>query len=982
MAALVSLGVVCQFAVVSVVSSGALDLHHLQSSLSAEEHLDGEARASFIARRQYLLETLLRGTQFNDTCGLVANADGDCCDMTVREAGYYALAYLEVGDPTLHNVTRANRLINNIIDVYLFRDKYGGFRRWGAFKRAYFDEAGESYDHDTNWVNFVSPFLLYFALEHDGDLFRETRENLRRVLPLVGSELFALQNRVTYTNIYLLRCAGEVMYARYFNDVTYASVAKRDFTRWREFVTEWGFPEYNSPNYCYVSAWALSCIHAYAVDGEVREWARALLEWFFVDYASHYHPAREGMAGVAGRMSGDDRKYGLGSHANFFFLYFGIPDFSYLGSSGTRIFTAGEWCPPEYFGEIALDKTYPLVTRAFSYGINRYTYMERNYSLSTQSGARYPSLAGSTGVGLSGQAEQLLVTYNASYPTGPSETGHPRNSCWFDTSVHYNVFNSVQDGGYWGTTAVTTVNFDVQESRKSDQYWLGGYLGSVGGISEVWVNGVPWNGEPVALNHEDCVTLRVNQTFIGFRPTPSRVEAVLPSSGQGAYEGDGDGDELIDAAASAGVNSQRPVCLAWVGDELRLTSYAYLDPGNQRLPGGAIYVGLCVEASSLDQAGSFGAFTAACNASHVGDVFDGVSTRHRVTYESVLAGKTLEVVEYLNNNSAIERKVGERTELSDPDAPLFQNKYAYLPRGASLGDFSNLFNTSTMEAEFGLGEGSFPEYSVAQAYSIDASTTWCVVVLVLAWTGVSCAAAFVWRRQYRVLAGSGGERAAISALLVVVAVSCFLDLLTPVRSKDSLAWYATTGGARAFSLAAVLFLAARGLSREGQGESGGKGFLARGGLLALYEGLAFVEVGVGVAIVAVASTSKLVFAFHYLSYVELIVSGLVLFSASCTRVRSLSSKCPARPSSVVALESPPGKNWFVLKAAFVFILALGVVGSLGLGTFSVLELTRSDVPQFLSFASLVAVATSTAGWAVSLVPELARERQVPRGPAD
>lgn len=921
---LVVAGIIVQDLVVDATSARVLDPALVATNQTAATVLSPAEYAAFLARRQLAVNRTLDGSTFNETVGLPR--DGH---VSVRETLYHALAYVASPDPTRCNATRANRIVTALLEGYLYRDKYRGMRQWGAFSRHYQPVVPlDTDDYDSNWVNFLSPFLGYLLLEHEAALEPATLRVVRRVLPLVASELYALQNRVTYTNIYLLRCAGQMMYARVFNDLFYARVAKHDFAKWRDLVLARGFQEFNSPNYGYIDVWALSCVYIYAVDAEVQATARLLLEWFLLDYGLHYHPVTFAKCGTAGRMGDADRDHGRGSHANVFYQYFGYPDLGSIGGSGTRLLTNREWYPPRVFGEVAINKSLPLVVTAHSYGVDRYTYVAPNYTLATQSGARFPEHAGSTAAGMSGQALKLYATYAANYPRADGED--PRVSCWFDVNPHYNVFNSIQHHG----TAVSTVNLDAATDKRDDAYWLAGYLGARAGLSEIRVNNLPWNGTPVALDSADCVCFRVNDTYVALRATPNRVSTIVGDAG-------------------VPVTPTRPTVLAWAGDELTWTSYVYRDPGTARLPGTTVYAGLCLELRDQTEVGSFEAFCSACQASSVNATFDAATGTHAITYQSALAGLTLALVENTGTNRLVSRAINGTP--TDPPMYLLASPYARIPKPATLADVVAMWNASTLAADF-------PDLSLAFLTPVglppgqtllDTTCAGTAVALAAVWAVILLGVGLAWWKLPEPLALSdSAARKGTRAALALFASTLALEMVVPWRSGDVVAWYGGLALARLLAGGIALHLPPRPYAHPrprarlqnperrlpAWSKALGVGLLA----------FAYCLAG---ALLAVMLSAKFVFAFHLLVYAELLVTSFVGLAL------------------VVVFYGPVVHARLPRPAWLLSSFLLGV-GFLGLGTIPVLTFTRSDIPPvvpYLACSLLVAVqavilATTTARW--------------------
>ncbi|MBD3187746.1 hypothetical protein GF325_13000, partial [Candidatus Bathyarchaeota archaeon] len=463
---------------------------------------------AFQERKQQAIEEIISSNTYNESLGIIGDSG-----TGVRTQGYHVLSILQSNNDSLANLSRASSVITSLHEKYQIREKYRGARQYGGFLKELDMDLDE---YDGNYANFMAPFLGCIALEHREDLTPPARRHLNAMLKILSSCVHAQDNHVDYTNMFLLRVYSLLLLGEYFNDDSMRYEARHHWEKWMDLVLREGFPEHNSPNYGFIDAWALEGIYMHSVDRHMQLQARAILEWFWMDYGQHYHPFTGYHAGSGARVKNSDRYYGIGSHQNPLFMYFNEGS-GIASSSASRMFTIKNYMPPEYVKEVTLEKEYPFHVKTRNFGTDTYTYMTQDYSFGTESGCKYPSKAGYTASQISGERLPSLITY---------VTNHSRKSAVVDTNPHYQAITSLQDG----STAILLVNFDVPEKRKSDEIYLEAWVGSRTALEsiqgEIRVNNITWTGDPVALEDGDRLTVKINNTFIGFCPVASQVDHV------------------------------------------------------------------------------------------------------------------------------------------------------------------------------------------------------------------------------------------------------------------------------------------------------------------------------------------------------------------------------------------------------------------------------------------------------------------------
>ncbi|MBD3351986.1 MAG: hypothetical protein GF364_10920 [Candidatus Lokiarchaeota archaeon] len=595
---------------------------------------------------------------------------------SIRDQFYYALALLETPHPSKQNLTRANRVIRAGFNEFYYRAKYFGFRQWNALRKNSWSEDID--DYDSNYVNFVSPYLAYIGIEHWDKLEPATISIVKKCYPMVMGVFYAIHNRIDYTNMWLLRCAGQLMFGIMYDDLSLINVAKNEFRSYVNLIREQGYPEYNSPNYVYIDIWALQCIYSYAPDAEFRWYSRSILEWFYLQYVQNYHPSTGYIAGTSDRMKSGDYWWGLGSHSNIFYQYFGYEkEKNEFGSSGTRLGTNYRYYPSDYIGEIAINKTYPLAVEAINYGIKSYTFLQENYTLGTRSGAHNPDDAGYTTSDLSGEAMEVFLTYNTSYPVDDSK--YIRRSAWFDTEPHYNIFNSLQVNG----TAVFSADFDIAEKRAENCHYLVGNLADERALTEIRINNTLWDQDPVALNEDSVVNLKINNTYIGLRPIPTKSSDIKG------------GTEPVNGHYPCILyfEEEKYDDLTW--NELKIRNYVYKDDENKFKPdkNSDIYAGFCVEIISEEEIGDFDTFCDLTIDSTINTTYNPGNRIHVLNYTSKVSNVSLYFSENLEKNILVERRINNSLYVQNH---LLKSKYTELKLGASIEEVHGILRSESL----------------------------------------------------------------------------------------------------------------------------------------------------------------------------------------------------------------------------------------------------------------------------------------------
>jgi len=622
--------------------------------------------------------------RFDEEIGLIKGSS--------RDQLYYVLSVFEGGTFNSTLLKRANMVLRNFMNKFIIYYKLAGFRKFGGVIRFLDDNyLSVDGDYDKNYVNFLSPFLIYVYLEHQDMLESDVRDGLGKVLPLIASTLFAIQNNVDYTNMYLLKCAGELMYARFLNSYPLLFQARADFLKWVRFILENGIPEYNSPNYGFVDWWALGTIISYSMDNEFYYIARAVAEWFIAEFCLHYHPKFDSIVGSSARAKASSYWWGLQSGSAPFYLYWNSSDLSRFSSSSTRLLTVPRYFPSSYLGEMAINKTYPLILQGYHYGISTQDYITEDYTLGTCSGAHDLSHLGSTASGLSGEQVELSIFHNGTYAINTSSNStnikYIRKTCWWDTYPHYQAFNSIQFEG----TAISLVNLEITENKKDNKYYSVAYLGSKKGITEVRINNNLWDGQSTVLarNSDTIITINFNNTYLMIRPTNTNAAEIIDTKASQDYPIIFEYQNLTNEDGADGYED-------YLEDELVLKTYLY--KGNDKwMPlSSRLMTGYIIEMTSAAESGlNFSEFS---SFAQLGIVNEQILGEYRtVDYQSAIrSGCELYLSENIYTHEIISRKING---VEFDDNWLLKSKYVSIPKNADINDVFKMLQNSTEFAD-------------------------------------------------------------------------------------------------------------------------------------------------------------------------------------------------------------------------------------------------------------------------------------------
>ncbi len=168
---------------------------------------------------------------------------------------------------------------------------YGNYRwQWG-------DAAAD----DTNAVEFSMQYAsLAWALYRDR-LPPRVREALRSELVFASEGIRRQTVAVSYTNIFIMRAANNIMLGENLDDRAQAQRGYDDFAEWFQYTKANGIHEFDSPTYYGVDLGTLGILANHARSPVVRAQAEAALRLFWAEIGARWFPPFLGIVGPHSR---------------------------------------------------------------------------------------------------------------------------------------------------------------------------------------------------------------------------------------------------------------------------------------------------------------------------------------------------------------------------------------------------------------------------------------------------------------------------------------------------------------------------------------------------------------------------------------------------------------------------------------------------------------------------------------------------------
>lgn len=177
---------------------------------------------------------------------------------------------------------------------------------------------GSSFD-----INSTAFCLLHFAgILHSGDfkylsvpVQERVRGSLEMALRRVADDPVA---QLGYTNARLIRDVSLILTASWLGLSDFYNKGRKYFNSWLNFTRAFGIREYGSPVYYSVDIEALYMCHQYSDDELLRVDVQSALDFFWLDIAANFFPARCSLSGSHSRDL--DLLNGRGSLETLFFI--------------------------------------------------------------------------------------------------------------------------------------------------------------------------------------------------------------------------------------------------------------------------------------------------------------------------------------------------------------------------------------------------------------------------------------------------------------------------------------------------------------------------------------------------------------------------------------------------------------------------------------------------------------------------------------
>lgn len=154
---------------------------------------------------------------------------------------------------------------------------------------------------DGNNVEFCVQYGILIKLLFDDQLSTASRTSLDELFAMTLKGVRRQPVRISYTNIYLMRCWNFIALGQAYNNPTVIEEGRKAFDIWLKHVANYGNREYDSPTYSGVDIESLLLMVKFAKDADIHQKASDALDFFLIDIASHYNSLGGFLAGAHSR---------------------------------------------------------------------------------------------------------------------------------------------------------------------------------------------------------------------------------------------------------------------------------------------------------------------------------------------------------------------------------------------------------------------------------------------------------------------------------------------------------------------------------------------------------------------------------------------------------------------------------------------------------------------------------------------------------
>lgn len=304
---------------------------------------------------------------------------------SVRQLTSAALGRLELGDEP----ARAEKLVRHAFGLQDMDPTSPGYGTvpW---------QQGHPEIKDPNAIEFTMQPVSVILLRHGDKLSASFKQDAE---PHVRAAIAAIRRHKVlpkYSNIYLMQLVNLLLLGQAIGDREAVAAGRAQFETWRAFTRTNGVTEYDSPTYSPIQADCLALAHNLVSDPELQARLKAVLDFYWADFAANYFGGQQTMTGPT------SRNYNQGflfSDANIEYCYYlaGLrtkPPADTFLSDSVRAWTVARmhgYRPPAEILALA-DLPERVVRSKFGPGPgqDRYVYITPDYSLGSASAYHGP----------------------------------------------------------------------------------------------------------------------------------------------------------------------------------------------------------------------------------------------------------------------------------------------------------------------------------------------------------------------------------------------------------------------------------------------------------------------------------------------------------------------------------------------------------------------------------------------------------------
>ncbi|MET3351795.1 UNVERIFIED_ORG: hypothetical protein ABID57_003508 [Arthrobacter sp. UYEF1] len=305
-----------------------------------------------------------------------------------------------------------------------------------------FAATGSSFD-----INSTAFCLLHFSgILHSGDfnlLSKSLQERVRRSLHLALRRI--IDDPVAqpgYTNARLIRDVSLILVGKWLGLTYFHEQGKKYFREWMSFTRTFGIREYGSPVYYSVDIEALYMCYQYTDDDLLGAEITAALDFFWLDIAANFFPARRSLSGSHSR--DPDILDGRGSLEILFFLEgWGLQPHSYSAFDYQKVqsYANNSYYPGQQVLDLIKELPKEISARTDrDVNLDRYNYVTCRWAMGSTSNTFTNVIPGQGGPTPTDRAVNLEIggiTGPSTLSVVPNAVGTPY------TSGHLPLFPSV-----------------------------------------------------------------------------------------------------------------------------------------------------------------------------------------------------------------------------------------------------------------------------------------------------------------------------------------------------------------------------------------------------------------------------------------------------------------------------------------------------------------------------------------------------------